>query len=88
MSSPSAARLRVATPDGGATVQVPAGGWPSGRRLGASRAKGWPLKDGRGDLRLQPQSEAGRNGSARAEAPTCSDQNCASPQPLDPRLSG
>ena len=42
----------VATPDGQATVQV-----PPGMSLGRSlrlKAKGWPLKGGRGDLLLTP----------------------------------
>jgi curved DNA-binding protein len=42
----------VATPDGEATVQV-----PPGMSLGRSlrlKGKGWPLKDGRGDLLLTP----------------------------------
>jgi curved DNA-binding protein len=42
--------VRVATPDGEATVQVPAG-LPLGRSL-RLKGKGWPLKDGRGDLLL------------------------------------
>jgi curved DNA-binding protein len=44
--------VRVATPDGEASVQV-----PPGMTLGRSlrlRGKGWPLKDGRGDLLLTP----------------------------------
>jgi curved DNA-binding protein len=44
--------VRVATPDGEATVQV-----PPGMTLGRSlrlKGKGWPLKDGRGDLLLTP----------------------------------
>ena len=44
--------VRVATPDGEATVQV-----PPGMSLGRSlrlKGKGWPLKDGRGDLLLTP----------------------------------
>lgn len=44
--------VRVATPDGEATVQV-----PSGMSLGRSlrlKGKGWPLRDGRGDLLLTP----------------------------------
>jgi curved DNA-binding protein len=42
--------VRVATPDGEATVQV-----PPGVALGRSlrlKGKGWPIKDGRGDLLL------------------------------------
>jgi len=42
--------VRVATPDGEATVQVPAGMEP-GRSL-RLKGKGWPIKDGRGDLQL------------------------------------
>ena len=42
--------VRVATPDGEATVQVPAGMEP-GRSL-RLKGKGWPIKDGRGDLLL------------------------------------
>ena len=42
--------VRVATPDGEATVQVPAGIEP-GRSL-RLKGKGWPIKDGRGDLLL------------------------------------
>ena len=42
--------VRVATPDGEATVQVPAGMGP-GRSL-RLKGKGWPIKDGRGDLLL------------------------------------
>jgi len=42
--------VRVATPDGEATVQVPAGMDP-GRSL-RLKGKGWPIKDGRGDLLL------------------------------------
>ena len=44
--------VRVATPDGEATVQV-----PPGMTLGRSlrlKGKGWPLRDGRGDLLLTP----------------------------------
>jgi curved DNA-binding protein len=44
--------LRVATPDGEATVQV-----PPGMTLGRSlrlKGKGWPLREGRGDLLLTP----------------------------------
>jgi len=44
--------VRVATPDGEATVQV-----PPGMSLGRSlrlKGKGWPLRDGRGDLLLTP----------------------------------
>ncbi len=44
--------VRVATPDGVATVQVPAG-MPLGRSL-RLKGKGWPLKGGRGDLLLTP----------------------------------
>jgi curved DNA-binding protein len=44
------AEVRVATPDGEATVQVPAG-MGVGRTL-RLKGKGWPLKDGRGDLLL------------------------------------
>ena len=42
--------VRVATPDGEATVQVPAGMEP-GRSL-RLKGKGWPIKEGRGDLLL------------------------------------
>jgi curved DNA-binding protein len=42
--------VRVATPDGEATVQVPAG-VALGRSL-RLKGKGWPGKDGRGDLLL------------------------------------
>jgi curved DNA-binding protein len=44
--------VRVATPDGEAAVQV-----PPGMTLGRSlrlKGKGWPLKEGRGDLLLTP----------------------------------
>ena len=44
--------VRVATPDGEATVQV-----PPGMSLGRSlrlKGKGWPLREGRGDLLLTP----------------------------------
>ncbi len=44
--------VRVATPDGEATVQV-----PPGMTLGRSlrlKGKGWPVRDGRGDLLLTP----------------------------------
>jgi curved DNA-binding protein len=44
--------VRVATPDGEATVQV-----PPGMTLGRSlrlKGKGWPIKEGRGDLLLTP----------------------------------
>jgi curved DNA-binding protein len=44
--------LRVATPDGEASVQVPAA-MPLGRSL-RLKGKGWPLKQGRGDLLLTP----------------------------------
>ena len=44
--------VRVATPDGVASVQVPAG-MPLGRSL-RLKGKGWPLKVGRGDLLLTP----------------------------------
>jgi curved DNA-binding protein len=44
--------VRVATPDGEATVQVPAG-IPLGRSL-RLKGKGWPGKAGRGDLLLTP----------------------------------
>ncbi|MFM7548127.1 MAG: DnaJ C-terminal domain-containing protein [Cyanobacteriota bacterium] len=44
--------LRVATPDGEATVNVPAG-LPLGRSL-RLKGKGWPGKAGRGDLLLTP----------------------------------
>jgi len=44
--------LRVATPDGEASVQVPAA-MPLGRSL-RLKGKGWPLKGGRGDLLLTP----------------------------------
>jgi curved DNA-binding protein len=42
----------VATPDGEATVQVPPG-MSVGRSL-RLKGKGWPLKEGRGDLLLTP----------------------------------
>ena len=42
--------IRVVTPDGEATVQVPPG-VPLGRSL-RLKGKGWPLRDGRGDLLL------------------------------------
>jgi curved DNA-binding protein len=44
--------VTVATPDGEATVQV-----PPGMTLGRSlrlKGKGWPVKNGRGDLLLTP----------------------------------
>jgi curved DNA-binding protein len=44
--------VRVATPDGEATIQV-----PPGMTLGRSlrlKGKGWPVKDGRGDLLFTP----------------------------------
>jgi curved DNA-binding protein len=44
--------VRVATPDGEATVQVPPG-MPLGRSL-RLKGKGWPLQGGRGDLLLTP----------------------------------
>ena len=44
--------VRVATPDGEATVQVPPGMTP-GRSL-RLKGKGWPVKGGRGDLLLTP----------------------------------
>ncbi len=44
------AEVRVATPDGEATVQVPPG-MGVGRTL-RLKGKGWPLKEGRGDLLL------------------------------------
>ena len=44
--------VRVATPDGVASVQVPAG-MPLGRSL-RLKGKGWPLKGGHGDLLLTP----------------------------------
>ena len=44
--------MRVATPDGEASVQVPAA-MPLGRSL-RLKGKGWPLKQGRGDLLLTP----------------------------------
>lgn len=44
--------VRVATPDGEAAVQVPAG-MALGRSL-RLKGKGWPLKAGRGDLLLTP----------------------------------
>ena len=44
--------VTVATPDGEATVQVPAG-MSLGRSL-RLRGKGWPLRSGRGDLLLTP----------------------------------
>ncbi|MEB3349290.1 MAG: DnaJ C-terminal domain-containing protein [Cyanobacteriota bacterium] len=44
--------VTVATPDGDATVLVPAGMGP-GRSL-RLKGKGWPLKGGRGDLLLTP----------------------------------
>jgi len=46
------AEVQVATPDGVATVQVPAG-MTSGRSL-RLKGKGWPIKGGRGDLLLTP----------------------------------
>jgi len=46
------AEVQVATPDGVATVQVPAGMTP-GRSL-RLKGKGWPIKGGRGDLLLTP----------------------------------
>ncbi|MEX1316215.1 MAG: J domain-containing protein [Synechococcaceae cyanobacterium] len=45
-------QVRVATPDGEASVQVPPGLTP-GRSL-RLKGKGWPLKGGRGDLLLTP----------------------------------
>jgi len=44
--------VSVATPDGEATVQVPPG-MSVGRSL-RLKGKGWPLKEGRGDLLLSP----------------------------------
>ena len=44
--------VTVATPDGEATVQVPPG-MSVGRSL-RLKGKGWPLKEGRGDLLLSP----------------------------------
>jgi curved DNA-binding protein len=44
--------VRVATPDGEATVQVPVG-MSLGRSL-RLKGKGWPVKGGRGDLLLTP----------------------------------
>ena len=44
--------VRVATPDGVASVQVPPG-MPLGRSL-RLKGKGWPMKGGRGDLLLTP----------------------------------
>ena len=44
--------VRVATPDGEATLQVPAG-ISLGRSL-RLKGKGWPIKGGRGDLLLTP----------------------------------
>jgi len=44
--------VRVATPDGEASVQVPPA-MPLGRSL-RLKGKGWPLKEGRGDLLLTP----------------------------------
>jgi curved DNA-binding protein len=44
--------VSVATPDGEATVQVPAG-MSLGRSL-RLKGKGWPIKEGRGDLLLSP----------------------------------
>ena len=46
------AEVQVATPEGVATVQVPAGMTP-GRSL-RLKGKGWPIKGGRGDLLLTP----------------------------------
>jgi curved DNA-binding protein len=46
------AEVQVATPDGVANVQVPAGMTP-GRSL-RLKGKGWPIKGGRGDLLLTP----------------------------------
>jgi curved DNA-binding protein len=45
-------QVRVATPDGEASVQVPPGLTP-GRSL-RLKGKGWPIKGGRGDLLLTP----------------------------------
>jgi curved DNA-binding protein len=45
-------QVRVATPDGEASVQVPPGLTP-GRSL-RLKGKGWPVKGGRGDLLLTP----------------------------------
>ncbi|MEB3307032.1 MAG: J domain-containing protein [Cyanobacteriota bacterium] len=44
--------VSVATPDGEATVNVPAG-FPMGRSL-RLKGKGWPIQGGRGDLLLTP----------------------------------
>ncbi len=55
--------VRVATPDGEATVQV-----PPGMTLGRSlrlKGKGWPVKDGRGDLLFTPTLKLPENLSPR-----------------------
>jgi curved DNA-binding protein len=55
--------VRVATPDGEATIQV-----PPGMTLGRSlrlKGKGWPLKEGRGDLLLSPVLRMPENLSER-----------------------
>ena len=51
--------VRVPTPDGEAVVSVPAGIAP-GRSL-RLRGKGWPLKNGRGDLLLTVQLSLPQN---------------------------
>jgi curved DNA-binding protein len=55
--------VTVATPDGEATVQVPAG-MTLGRSL-RLRGKGWPLRGGRGDLLLTPSLSLPEQLSAR-----------------------
>jgi curved DNA-binding protein len=57
------AEVQVATPDGVATVQVPAGMTP-GRSL-RLKGKGWPIKGGRGDLLLTPMLRLPEQLSAR-----------------------
>jgi len=60
MRSPSAARLRVATPDGEPPSKVPSGG-ALGRAF-APQGQGWALKDGPRRSPAQPQSGSCRNG--------------------------
>jgi len=55
--------VTVATPDGEATVQVPPG-MSVGRSL-RLKGKGWPLKEGRGDLLLSPVLRMPENLSVR-----------------------
>ena len=55
--------VTVATPDGEATVQVPPG-LSIGRSL-RLKGKGWPIKDGRGDLLLSPVLRMPESLSAR-----------------------